>query len=722
VTSGRLSNDELRDLILSNTDGATTFSPAAAQRLGHGYLNVQKAVDAAERLVRRTAKRPIHSPAPAFAGSQPHSNNSRDAGMYSERGGLSTLDTRTFLDSQIVASSQSAIRPATQGSDFKAVTIEHSPAVESPQEWERTMPSSSVSTVNLAAAAADRSEGPERELLNELLEMVGRMPPRYSARSLYRSLMQGTREVPAGTEVLAFPGQRLEVALRAGDLMVRVAPGEPGRGHFYLLADGQVLSRQEASERQIVTEPGLSGRYARVIEHDPRADRENDRFARLLTDWTGLVPPGQILLRLNPLGEAGSAEEESPAPLPNLRGKDVLKFARVMQVSPYLALRSRPDRSAPEVSQLKFNDRVFVARKLDDPPGWSLVVTDDGKYGYVWDIWLFVDLPEPNAFLHKIVPGESPIGIAEKYFRNAVAWGHDYRFYVNVLVYVNRSDDDKRRGIYKNNKDDSWKTTHTRAGVYIWVPSVKFADSLRGKVPSGSITYETWRKFVEAVEAAWDWVTFGAAFVAGLVHGALESVWDALTGIVDLAKLIGSLVETIIKGELIPNARELWNALSLEKVRDALDGWIVDLDRKWNHPFSLKRGHFRGWVIGYIVAEVVMAVFSAGAITAVKWGGRLGRLAKLLKSIKPLSRIIDKAENLAKHGKGKLDDLRRALKSERAKSVSKANAELVARKLKGKYDAGPWDEIARRSDTEVHPEVWKAGLDPNSSIFHMVGP
>ena len=48
VTRGRLTNDELRDLILSNVDeGSSSTEPV--ERLGHGYLDIKRAVEAATR-------------------------------------------------------------------------------------------------------------------------------------------------------------------------------------------------------------------------------------------------------------------------------------------------------------------------------------------------------------------------------------------------------------------------------------------------------------------------------------------------------------------------------------------------------------------------------------------------------------------------------------------------------------------------------------------------
>ena len=55
---------------------------------------------------------------------------------------------------------------------------------------------------------------------------------------------------------------------------------------------------------------------------------------------------------------------------------------------------------------------------------------------------------------------------------------------------------------------------------------------------------------------------------------------------------------------------------------------VNDFLDKWNQQHPYDRWHFRGFIVGYILAEVLMMIFSAGIATAVKWVGKLGRLAE----------------------------------------------------------------------------------------------
>ena len=72
--------------------------------------------------------------------------------------------------------------------------------------------------------------------------------------ALYQGLVYGGSPWPAPVEVLAWPGQKLETALQPGDVLVRVACGQPGLGHFAVLVDGRLLPRDELVARGATAE------------------------------------------------------------------------------------------------------------------------------------------------------------------------------------------------------------------------------------------------------------------------------------------------------------------------------------------------------------------------------------------------------------------------------------------------------------------------------------
>jgi monoamine oxidase len=101
-------------------------------------------------------------------------------------------------------------------------------------------------------------------------------------------------------EALATPGEPLaSVEPRAGDLLVRVAPGEDW-GRIAVVASPGVHAHERLSDLGLRGEgdplPSAGG-YLHVAEPGPRAHAASDRFARRICDAHGVVLPDSLLLR-----------------------------------------------------------------------------------------------------------------------------------------------------------------------------------------------------------------------------------------------------------------------------------------------------------------------------------------------------------------------------------------------------------------------------------------
>lgn len=355
---------------------------------------------------------------------------------------------------------------------------------------------------------------------------------------------------------------------------------------------------------------------------------------------------------------------------PIYQGVDILKSGVVYQADPYLSLRQAPTSDTKIVSKLYFNTRVFVNKEL--PGNWFFVSTENGIVGYIPSWTVMLDPPEPMALLYKIKQGESAIGIAEKNYKQYVKWGSDLRFYVNALVYANDGEGSTKKGI-KQKAGRSWEDTEVVADSYIWIPSIQFVEQLKGKVKSGSITYELWQSVKKAAEVVWDFVKFGAGFIAGLVHGFVESIWDVFVGIFELGKMLYSILESLFTGNIIADAKKLWDDISSINVFDIVETWISDFEKKWNQQDSLKRGHFRGWVIGYAIAEIVMLSLGKGIIEGIKVSGKLAKIGKIIKEFKTVKTMLNGIEKVEE----KLSPVKEYLKNRKiVKGVIKGKKEI----------------------------------------------
>jgi hypothetical protein len=364
----------------------------------------------------------------------------------------------------------------------------------------------------------------------------------------------------------------------------------------------------------------------------------------------------------------------------------------VVQTEDGTKLWPAANRDQPELGLLPLNTRVFVDRNLTG--GWSSVYVDrhqqgsslpvgEGTHGYVATGRVSTDMPDPDARLHRITQeGQGALALAGELYPNynvqcaAVAFAcRDYRYLVNVLVAVNEAKG--RKFIYKEHPDDAWDKAKTMkasksgagaVGGQIWVPGMALVKALEGQVSSGSISLAILSTLAD--------VTIGvAAFIVGLLHGAVMSVVDVLIGLVDLVKLVVSLVEKLINGTLLADAKAFWEDISNIKLSDIKEM----ISAKWNHANTWDRWHFRGYAIGYAIVEILMLIFSGGAATAVKWAGKVGKFGKLgeyLGKLPKVAKLIESAKALKGEGVAKL---RTALKGALALSESHVWAAQVLR-------------------------------------------
>jgi hypothetical protein len=138
--------------------------------------------------------------------------------------------------------------------------------------------------------------------------------------------------------------------------------------------------------------------------------------------------------------------------------------------------------------------RVFVSGVHPATSQWWYVTAflpDEIVRGYVQNLRVTTDLPEPTAKLHQIQSGDTAERLAVQEFSSAVRDGHDLRYYENVLLKINR--DRGRAGIVGAYQAPSAfgggaNNIQLVAGHRIWLVSPAYARTLEGEIPDGSLT------------------------------------------------------------------------------------------------------------------------------------------------------------------------------------------------------------------------------------------
>ncbi len=385
----------------------------------------------------------------------------------------------------------------------------------------------------------------------------------------------------------------------------------------------------------------------------------------------------------------------APVP-PNLndyKGKDINKSGKISSdtknykeaISTGLNIRSKPllPYNNLVIGKLKYGTTVFV-KSTNIKGGWYYVVSMDGQAGWINQNFVATDMPGMQAKLYHIQPGEHLGNILYREYSGKynIRSGDDCQHLATAFVIANEG----RQGVsidkakfkesldqnYWKNKFDPWNKVHRaiyqsvsiKAGMNLWLPDVAFIQSLKD---SGQL--RTRPGIVN------DLLGFGkgiTGFSAGVFEGFFGSIVDTLSGLWDIAKGIIGTIGKVLTGSIISDIQniigELRN-LSVDKMKQMASallatvvGGAKDFASNWNHPDAYRKWNFRGKVVGNILLEVVLAIFTAGTGNALKWIGKLGKyapkLAKILtKAVNKVDAILPKRLRRNKNGKKVKSDL-----------------------------------------------------------------
>ncbi len=373
-------------------------------------------------------------------------------------------------------------------------------------------------------------------------------------------------------------------------------------------------------------------------------------------------------------GKAGTSTGAAPTVEKKkqpVKGTEVMKFGLVAKVDPHLSLWADPDQTGPALAQLKFNDRIFVRTEV--PGDLYYVVTRDGKQGYIWKKKVFLNPPEPNATLHQVEAGQYAYAVARKFYSNDIQDDADLRFYVNALVHVNGGVGNPNKGIYRKADDDEdWEETKTTAGKYIWIPSARYALTLRGIVKKGSRkeTVKGW------FQAGAEWIT---EFAKGLLEGGKQSLLSLFS--IELAEKIWELMQSDFS-DIAVAIYEWVTELTWEKVENFFGGLadrFNEFEAKWNNKNVFKAARFQGHVIGFVLMDFVVGAVAGAAL---KMASRLPGVAlRAVEGLAESRRLVTVAKELGIARKIETAANEARLAQAAAKKLEKEAAEAAAKKL-----------------------------------------
>ena len=313
-----------------------------------------------------------------------------------------------------------------------------------------------------------------------------------------------------------------------------------------------------------------------------------------------------------------------------------------------------------------------------------------GQFGYVSDdyVWWTTPLPDSDAVLYSVQGGDTLSKVVQshcQYKTYAIKVGDDARSLAMAVYIASQSNPETKKGVrineqkfkkaqedfdlveridpYRGGTQDLFDSVELVAGERVWFPGLSYVEQL---------------KQADILPSRPDWMNSAvetgkgiAGFSVGVVEGFLQSVLDVFIGIYDIASGVINGMMSLINGEVLSAAAEiiaLLKELSVDEVKElagelltAIGGLLVksieDFLYRWvKDPNPYRKWHFRGTVIGYVLAEVAMAIFTAAIANVVKWVGKLGKVGGKLAKL--IEKVLVKLEKLApdrKKPKGDLD-------------------------------------------------------------------
>lgn len=338
-------------------------------------------------------------------------------------------------------------------------------------------------------------------------------------------------------------------------------------------------------------------------------------------------------------------------------------------------IRKTPIPSGEVLGQIPVGQKVF-AKAENQFGGWAFVVGLNGTAGWISLDYLRTDMPDPEAILHHITEPNLTT-ILERHYHEAgrydIGTGNDFATLAVAVAAANQGtqsiyvDADKIQQWLDDNPIRSYdyiadnlakySAIGIRSGTNIWLPGASYVKSLQD---TGEIaTRPDWaNRMVEGGKMT-------AGFVAGFYNGIYENITDTFVGLWEAAKSSMEFLGDLFSGDLFASIPEVAAEIkayckgkSAGDILNELMGILGDMASSawdnfvdnWSHPDEYKRWHFRGNLVGQIVLEVVIAIFTMGGGTAAKWGTKLVSLSPKLAGI--LTKVALKARKLKPQAKG----------------------------------------------------------------------
>lgn len=320
----------------------------------------------------------------------------------------------------------------------------------------------------------------------------------------------------------------------------------------------------------------------------------------------------------------------------------------------------------------KVVSEVAVIHEDLENKGWYKIRTYDKKEGYIEKQHILILkynklLDSFTHAYHYVRPGENfENNIAKTYLKNIpLKTGFDRRNLAQAFFLLN-SQSGHSHGITMNDKNIStgdflelaykaqydptfnqarlnYKTLELKEGHIVRVPNYNYIQ-LQRKLNTLSSRPDFMNHTIDAGRVAKEILAGMAGLITGVIEGLVMGIYDMLVGIIDSIKQIIETIYDLFTGVLFEKLKNMFlsiietiKKMTPEEIKKAFIGMlgkagehIMAIINNWVNASSFEKGKVIGLVLGNLLLEVLLAIFTGGSANMAKWASKLGKLGKVL--------------------------------------------------------------------------------------------
>lgn len=341
-------------------------------------------------------------------------------------------------------------------------------------------------------------------------------------------------------------------------------------------------------------------------------------------------------------------------------------------------------------SPLLYNTEVHVIGTYKSNSEWLLIQNKSGESAWINGNYVKYPLPSHDTNLHFIQSGEQLMDLALR------TYGKDCDFIMYSVAVIAANKDSE--AFYMDGSRISptfwdmaysiatgdmqyldqkmiFQSVELKAGYNIWLPSHDLVKVMRsvGTV----ITSDKWTRLFEVTVEA---LLFFLGVVVGVFIGIWKGIVELVQGIADLVVLLAQAAWALISMDWT-FFKGLWDGIV--KAINGFPDMIAQELEEFAMMNAWDKGVTVGTIIGMLIFEILLAIFTAGVVTAIKWTGKFSKLVKILRAAPDVDDAVKKVE-IDPPDKSVSDDINKKLDESENKDSFEKKEEVVEDKDKNK--------------------------------------